>query len=219
MSRDRSAAPVGGERRSMPVLLFVSPALGGGGDARRTVSQGDMGLVSRSPQPAVPAFRQGPSRFASAHSCTLGAVGVGGGCRRPSGARRVARCVFRVPACRGVSLISGLGIRVVPPLPPSEASPPRCGGESVRGSLSPSEASPPRCGGESVRGFSASSGPISLSQSVLAFVSPALGGGGENRAVSRPAVPGRVRWRPPVRRGIGRPDRGRTRPYRGTPPP
>jgi len=200
MSRDRSAAPVGGERRSMPVLLFVSPALGGGGDARRTVSQGDMGLVSRSPQPAVPAFRQGPSRFASAHSCTLGAVGVGGGCRRPSGARRVARCVFRVPACRGVSLISGLGIRVVPPLPPSEASPPRCGGESVRG-------------------FSASSGPISLSQSVLAFVSPALGGGGENRAVSRPAVPGRVRWRPPVRRGIGRPDRGRTRPYRGTPPP
>jgi len=75
-SRFASAHPYSGGGE-LTGLVFVSPALGGGGDARRSDSQGNMGLVSRSPQPAVPAFRQGPSRFASARSCTLGAVGVG----------------------------------------------------------------------------------------------------------------------------------------------
>jgi len=78
-SQGKGRRPVaGGVHSSNPVLLVVSPAPGGGRDARRTDSQGNMGLVSRSTHPAVPAFRQGPSRFASARSCTLGAVGVGG---------------------------------------------------------------------------------------------------------------------------------------------
>jgi len=44
---------------SKSVGLIVSPALGGGRDGRRTDSQGNMGLVPRSPQPTVPASRQG----------------------------------------------------------------------------------------------------------------------------------------------------------------
>jgi len=70
--------PSWGKHPSKPVLLVVSPALRGGGDARRTDSQGNMGLVSRSPHLTVPVCCRGPCRFASARSYTLGAVGVGG---------------------------------------------------------------------------------------------------------------------------------------------
>jgi len=117
----------------MPVGVRLSKP---GPSPRRSDSQGNMGLVSRSPQPAVPASRQGRLALRPPAHARWGQW-VGGRVPQTAGGPWCHWLCFSGPDLSGVALISGLGIRGVPPLAsayPAESFSPAT---RVRGSTGP----------------------------------------------------------------------------------